>query len=166
MRPTASDWGENLRSWNTNLLTSNDCRLDESVIRQAEDYIALLESDDVHEPSPYDEAAEEVWLDIITRFPQAHRAVAHNKTTSETVNRKLYSVGDESVRSWLARVRRTPPDLLVAMASDPSSAVGAALTYHPKLPPEALARLLRHESEFVRGRANERVQRDAASANE
>lgn len=136
------------------------------MICRAEDYIALLESDDVYEPSPYDEATEEVWLDIVARFPQAHRAVSHNKTTPEAVIRALYSIGDEIVRSQLACVRRTPPDLLVEMASDPSSMVGAALTCHPKLPPEALAKLLLHASEFVRERANDRVRRDAASTNE
>jgi hypothetical protein len=135
------------------------------MIRSAEDYIALLESDDVYEPSPYDEATDEVWLDIIARFPQAREAIAHNKTTSEIVIRKLYSVGDERVRWQLASVRRTPRDLLVEMASDPSSGVGAALACHPKLPPEALAKLLQHESAFVRERANERVQRNAAAAN-
>ena len=135
------------------------------MIHQAEYYIALLASDDVYEPSPYEEATEEVWLDIVARFPEARNALAHNKTTSEAVIRALYAVGDEDVRSSLARVRRTPPDLLLRMASDPSSMVAAVLSHHPKLPPEALAELLRHESDFVRDRAQERKQRDAEGSN-
>jgi hypothetical protein len=136
------------------------------MIHRAEDYIALLASDDVYEPSPYEEATEAVWLDITARFPEARDAVANNKTTSEAVIRALYLVGDERVRSQLARVRRTLSDLLVEMGRDPSSRVGAALSYHPKLPPEALAELLRHNSDLVRKLANERVQRDATGAND
>lgn len=73
------------------------------MLRRAEDYISLLNSDDVDEPShydeadddeaTYDEATNEIWLDMIERLPEARREVARNKTVSEPVIRARHAVG-------------------------------------------------------------------------
>jgi hypothetical protein len=74
------------------------------IIESAEDFVRL-QSSKISEDyllASSGEASNEVWLDVVTRFPDYTRWVAHNKSISVDIIRLLASHKDDSVRSFIA----------------------------------------------------------------
>jgi hypothetical protein len=105
------------------------------MISSAEQFVRLRESLD---PFEYNQAArdistDEIWFDVISRFPDMTFWVAVNKTISENVIRFLAENNDERVRCAIAMKRKTPIDILLNLMSDHSYMVRSEAMKNPKL---------------------------------
>lgn len=104
------------------------------MISSAEHFVCLRESLD---PVEYNQAArdsstDEVWFDVISKFPDMTYWVAVNKTISENVIRFLSKNNDDRVRCAIAMKRKTPIDVLFDLMSDHSDLVKTAAYKNPK----------------------------------
>lgn len=123
------------------------------MIRSAEEFVRLRESPDPEDRHrvAHEEAGEQVWLDIVRRFPDMRFWVAQNKTTPLDVLRVLGENADARVRGMVARKRRAPEDLLLRLARDPDAGVRNAVAYNAKASRAVLDVLAGDGAELVRG---------------
>lgn len=122
------------------------------MIQSAEEFVRLRQSPDPEDQyrAAHEEASEQVWLDIVRRFPDMRFWVAQNKTTPLAVLRVLGEDADARVRGMVARKRRLPEDLLLRLARDPDAGVRNAVAYNPKASRAVLDGLADDCEEFVR----------------
>ena len=113
------------------------------MIRSAEEFARLRRSNDSAEyrRSATDSAADEVWIEVIERFPDLRQWVAHNRTISERVMERLAVDPDEQVRWRIASKKAVPSHVLTELATDPSEMVRVQVLRHRRLPLEALETL-------------------------
>ncbi len=114
------------------------------MITSAEEFVRLRQSEVTadYERAATDSASDDVWLEVIESFGVFASWVAHNKSISETIIRKLYSLDNLDVQLVLASKRRTPSDLLISLCEHENDSVRLAVAHNPKAPPEALDVLL------------------------
>ncbi|MDR0786461.1 MAG: hypothetical protein LBG44_01105 [Gemmatimonadota bacterium] len=130
-----------------------------TTVSSAEEYQALLEMSD-RLPSGAAariEAPEQVWFDVIARFPDLRYDVAHNKTVPISILRHLARDPDTRVRGKVAARRKTPPDVLAELACDPDEGVRARVAYNAKTPISVLEMLVNDPWEGASKRARERI---------
>jgi hypothetical protein len=122
------------------------------MIESADEFIRLRDSSDPaeYERAAHDQAPEDVWLDVIQRFPKYRFWVAQNKTVPISILQILATDADERVRWMVARKRKLPSDLVTLLASDSSESVRAATARHRKASPEVLTALSDDPSPIVR----------------
>ena len=130
-------------------------------IASAEDFVRLRTSED---PDEYRVAAngiasDEVWLDVISRYPEMKEWVAHNKTVPLVILEKLLADADPGVRSVVATKRKLADAMFEKLASDPEVSVRLALSYNAKLPSRLIEQLKRDPESAVREALNSRVTR-------
>jgi len=125
------------------------------VIETAEEFVALRNSSDPDEyqRAAHESAADEVWFDVIDRFPDMRQWVAHNKTTRGAVMERLAADPDPSVRCQVAMANRVDVDLLRTLASDPDETVRARVAQHRNAPADLLDSLRHDASSVVRDAA-------------
>lgn len=125
------------------------------MIQSAEEFVALRTSSDPAEywRAAHESATDTIWLDVIDRFPEMRKWVAHNKTTSATVLERLAHDSDPEVRSQVAMANRLNVDLLRSLATDPEEAVRARVAHHKHAPVDLLESLRHDESSIVRDAA-------------
>jgi hypothetical protein len=129
------------------------------VIDSAEEFIRLRTSELISEyqRAAHDAASDEVWLEVIERFPDFAPWVAHNKTISMPIIHKLFELQHEDVMLILAMKRRTPHELLVKLSKHPNDSVRLGVAHNKKAPHEALEILKEDHWERVREVALERI---------
>lgn len=122
------------------------------MIQTAADFVQLRTSDDPADQAraSHDEAAEEVWLNIIDSHPDMRRWVAHNKTVSGTVLTLLARDADPTVRWEVAGKRRASADLLRVLALDEEDTVRVRVARNPHACIEELRALVADRSWVVR----------------
>jgi hypothetical protein len=78
------------------------------VIKSADEFVRLRTSEDPEEygRAARDEASEATWLEVIERFPDMRRWVAHNKTVPLSILEVLRQDPDEDV-VWMVRTKRS-----------------------------------------------------------
>ena len=129
------------------------------MIKSAEEFHRLRTSDD---PEEYGRAAreaadEEVWREVIDRFPDMRFWVAHNKTVPLSILRTLAKDEDDRVRIMVAARRKLDRELFFTLAADADASIRHAVACNDKCPSEVL-RLLSHDSErFVAEEAADRL---------
>jgi hypothetical protein len=106
------------------------------MIQSAQEFIRLRCSKDPQEygRAAHEEAPEAVWIDIISNHSDMAFWVAHNKTIPETIIRHLFLLDDDRVNDFLARKRRTPHDILFALAQHPHETIRAGVAVNAKTP--------------------------------
>jgi len=114
------------------------------MIQNAEEFVALRTSDDPDEyrRAAHEPATEEVWLDVIERYPEMREWVAHNKTVPLTILEILSVDPDPDVRYMVASKRKLPRELMERLARDPRESVRARIAFNRSTPPEVLRILL------------------------
>jgi len=129
------------------------------MIESAEEFIRLRGSSDraEYERAAHDQAPDNVWLDVIQRFPEYRFWVAQNKTVPVSILQILAADSDERVRGMVARKRKLPSDLVALLAQDSSESVRAATARHRKASPEVLSLLSNDSSPIVREIAMQRI---------
>lgn len=125
------------------------------MINSADEFVRLRASEDPEEygRAAHDEAAIEVWMDVIRRFPNMKQWVIHNKRIQLEVLELMARDPSASIRSRVADKRKLGAHLFDALSRDADEAVRARIAYNPKTPVEILQRLARDESELVRNAA-------------
>jgi hypothetical protein len=125
------------------------------VIHSAEEFVALRTSGDPQEykRAAHEAAVDDVWFDVIDRFPDMRLWVARNKTASAAVLERLAGDPDPRVRFEVAMANRVDVDLLRSLATDPDESVRARVAHHKRTPVEVLAVLRQDVSWVVRDAA-------------
>jgi hypothetical protein len=131
------------------------------MINSAEEYVELRSSTDPdqYRRAAHDEAPTDVWLDVISRFPDYRFWVAQNKTVPLEVLARLAKDPDPGVRSMVSMKRKLTADILELMASDPHDPVRLSVAGHRATPRHVLERLLDDPWVDVRDQARERLDR-------
>ncbi len=129
------------------------------VILSADEFVRLrrsrLKSD--YNRAAYDCAANEVWHDVIARFPEMKIWVVHNKTVPGEILEMLSVDEDAEVRIAVAMKRRTPPEVLLRLAGDSEFGVRMAVACNRKAPLSALRSLSMDSDERVATEAGRRM---------
>lgn len=120
------------------------------MIESAEEFVALRQSGDPdeHHRAARESAPDEVWFDVIDRFPDMRQWVAHNKTTPAAVMERLAADPDPSVRYRVAMANRVDVAILRTLANDADETVRARVARHKKAPAD-LVEALRHDASSV-----------------
>jgi hypothetical protein len=131
--------------------------VNEYSINSAEEYRSFAESDDEVEFSrTAGTASEEVWLDILLKYPNLARHVAFNSSVSIKVLERAVEVGDVWTRFDVAMKRRINRSLFDRLANDPDATVRTRIALNPKVPADVLDRLCGDEDPMVSDAAKER----------
>jgi hypothetical protein len=106
------------------------------MIANASEFCRLRESED---PADYfraahEEAAVEVWAEVLAQRPDMAFWVAQNKTVPVVILEQLAADESVDVGVMVARKRKIPEQIAIGLAGDPDETVRAALARNPKLP--------------------------------
>ena len=120
------------------------------MITSAEEFVALRDSEIKvdYDRAAMEEAPLSVWREVIERFPEHRRWVAHNKTVPLEILEELCAF-DASVRRFVASKRKLSLTLFERLSLDHCSVVRGAIAANRKTPIEILEKLLNDESENV-----------------
>lgn len=125
------------------------------MMHSAEEFVSLRTSDDrlMYERASTEQASVETWTEVIIRFPEMRKWVAHNKTVPLEILRVLARDADPSVRSSVADKRKLDRELFDGLSRDPDESVRARIAWNKKTPADIIERLTRDELPFVRDAA-------------
>ncbi|KAB0651263.1 MULTISPECIES: hypothetical protein [Burkholderia] len=120
------------------------------MIRSAEEFVALRNSDikDEYDRAATDEAPVAVWKDVIDRFPEYRRWVAHNKTVQLEILALLCQY-EADVRRFVAVKRKLSDDLFELLSKDIDVVVRQGIASNKKTPISIIRRLAQDEDEDV-----------------
>jgi hypothetical protein len=132
------------------------------MINSAEEFVELVASDDrgLRRRAAHDTATNEVWSDIIERYPEMRQWVARNDTSPLHILRALARDPDRKVRFHVARAPQAESDVLEMLASDAESSVRARVAWNKTTPKETLLRLVDDPSEDVAQVAKKRLSQE------
>ncbi|MEX6662893.1 hypothetical protein [Pseudomonas sp. W2-17] len=120
------------------------------MIKSAEEFVALRSSDlkSEYDRAAMEEASVSVWREIIIKYPNYRRWVAHNKTVPLEILEDL-CIFDSTIRQAVARKRKLSPALFETLSRDVSDVVRVAIAANRKTPIAILERLLTDQDEDV-----------------
>ena len=131
------------------------------MIQSAEEFVRLRCSDNreeytraAHEPAP-----EDVWIDVIDRYPDMRVWVVRNKTVPVSILRILLGDPDWRVRHALAQTRRLTAEMFAELAQDPDETVRRAIVGNKKAPREVLQTLASDAITLVAEAAKDRLRK-------
>ena len=112
------------------------------MINSADEFVSLVDSSEKSERdlAKFSNAPDSVWLDVIERYPEYRRWVAHCRTTPLHILAEL-CIFEPEVRLSVAMRRRLPPELFQLLSTDPDAAVRQQIAANAKTP-EHVLRLL------------------------
>ena len=121
------------------------------VIMSAEEFVALRTSDDREQytRAARDFAPDEVWLEVIEKYPDMKADVAQNKSVPHSILKILADDPDPAVRWWVAAKRKTDPAILAKLAKDANESVRHRVACNVKTPTWLLQELVNDEWDFV-----------------
>ena len=121
------------------------------MITSASEFYRLRESANPEEynRAAHDEAAIEVWMEIIQARPDMRFWVAQNKTIPISILEILVTDEDAKVRDMVARKRKITEAIAHTLAQDSDETVRAALARNGNLPESARAILKVDSSPLV-----------------
>ena len=131
------------------------------MIESADEFFKLRTSDspDEYNRAAREEATEEIWIDVLEKFPDMKIWVIHNKTVPLSILRKLSKDLDEEVRCAIASKRKLDFELFDSLSTDTSQRVRGAIAGNPKCPDMILGRLAQDEDEWIVSVAKEKLER-------
>ncbi|MEW9674347.1 hypothetical protein [Ammoniphilus sp. 3BR4] len=129
------------------------------MINSAEEFVRLRLSENMDEylKAAWDEAPLEVWLEVIEKYPDMRKWVAHNKAIPVEIMEILAVDSDENVRFTIATKNRLPEILQLKLAKDPDGSVRKSIVYNKKATLRALESLLNDDDEETRTLAKKRI---------
>jgi hypothetical protein len=133
--------------------------MNEITIRSAEEFVNLRASSTKADQYAASRccATEGVWLDVIRRFPEMKKWVAHNKSIQPSIISLLSVDADPTVRLFIAMKRKCPPEVLQRLASDQDESVRNAVALNPHTPTTVLAVLANDEWDVCAKNASARL---------
>jgi len=129
------------------------------MITSAEEFVELRTSEDpdIYSRAVLESAPEEVWLAVITKYPDMKRAVVHNKTIPISILRLLMADPNPRVRSAVAEKRKLSHDMFEKLAMDPDLSVRGRIVWNRKTPLSILRELANDEDPDIAEGARERI---------
>jgi len=129
------------------------------MIRDADEFVRLRCSEDPEEyrravREPADEAT---WREVIERFPDMRKWVAHNKTVPLPILVILSTDENPEVRGAVATKRNLSPELLARLAADSDSGVRMSVINNANTPLDILTAMARSDDAWTADRAKERL---------
>lgn len=99
---------------------------------------------DLYQRAANEPATEEIWLEVIEKYPEMRNWVAHNKTVPLSILEILSRDKDPRVRHMVAMKRKIGQDIsiLKRLAQDPEDSIRMRIALNPKTPPIVLEQLL------------------------
>ena len=125
------------------------------MIESAARFLEMRTSENLHDQdqASRENAPLEVWLEIIGKYPDLRRWVAHNKTVPAVVLEMLADDSDPAVRATVARRRSAPSGVLERLARDEDATVRARVASNKRAPLGVVRRLAEDQSWVVRDAA-------------
>ncbi|WLG42750.1 hypothetical protein [Pseudomonas sp. FP1740] len=128
------------------------------MIGSAEDFKRYIESEiETERAKGHDMASDEVWFDVLSKYPELSREVVANNTISIEVLERLSLTEDASVRWDVAMKRRINRATFERLACDQDVSVRHRIACNPKVPSDILAQLALDEDEMVSAAAKKRL---------
>ncbi|NML31665.1 hypothetical protein [Paraburkholderia antibiotica] len=120
------------------------------MIHSAEEFIALRDSSlkDEYDRAATDEAPVSVWKDVIDRFPEYRKWVAHNKTVPLEILTLLCQF-EPDVRRFIAVKRKLSDELFELLSKDLDAVVRQGIASNKKTPVSIIRRLVQDEDQDV-----------------
>lgn len=125
------------------------------MIKTAQEFLRLVDSEDKADRwrARIDEAAEELWSEVLMIAPDYVGSVALNKRLPDAILRVLATDPNDRIRGIVAMKRRLPSDVFQMLADDASELVRITIAKNPRTPTSALRKLaLRHDCSGVEAR--------------
>jgi hypothetical protein len=137
-------------------------------VTSAEEFVSLRASErrEDYLRAAHCSASNEVWLDVIKRFPEMRFWVAQNKTVAMEILFCLASDPDANVRTMVAMKHKLSKELMTLLANDVNSSVRQQIASNKKTPDEILRRLALDSSEIVAREARERLKKQNTPSRE
>jgi hypothetical protein len=112
-------------------------------IESADEFVRLRRSEDPREynRSAHEAASEDVWEDVLERFPDMTRWVVHNKTVPLDLLKRLANHADPDVRWSVAGKRKLDRETFELLAHDDEPEVRFRVAWNAKVPYDLLASL-------------------------
>ena len=92
-----------------------------------------------------EQATEEIWIEVIEKYPDMKKWVAHNKTIPKKILEILSNDIDSQVRHMVATRRSAGEEILDKLATDPDETVRMRVACNPKVTEKILLKLLHDE---------------------
>ncbi|KAA0996527.1 hypothetical protein FQ192_01785 [Pseudomonas sp. ANT_J12] len=128
------------------------------MINSAEEFKRYLQSkNEVERAKAEDAASDEVWFEILLKYPELARQVVANNTISVEVLERLSLIDDAVVRWDVAMKRRINRATFERLACDGDIKVRHRIACNPKVPKAILAKLVADEDEMVSAAAKKRL---------
>lgn len=120
------------------------------MIRSADEFVALRDSDikAEYDRSALEEAPAAVWREVIDRFPDHRRWVAHNKTVPVEILEELCKF-DADTRYFVACKRKLSYTLFESLSKDADTNIRIAISVNKKTPMNILESLFDDVNEEV-----------------
>jgi hypothetical protein len=116
------------------------------MIKSAEEFVFFRSSEEInlYQRAAREPATEEIWLEVIQKYPDMRTWVAHNKTVPLSILEILSRDEDPIVRHMVAMKRKLGRDMsiLKRLAQDPDDTVRMRVALNPKTPDIILEQLL------------------------
>jgi hypothetical protein len=121
------------------------------MIQDADEFVALRTSDvpEEYHRAAHEPATEEVWLDVIERYPEMRWWVAQNKTVPMSILELLSTDPDVRVREMVAAKRKLTRELMERLVRDPEDSVRLRIAYNRSTPLDLVRGLLSDPVPFV-----------------
>jgi hypothetical protein len=128
------------------------------MISNADEFKYYSESKNEIENAKINEVAtEEVWLEVISRYPELSRLVVANGSISTDVIEKLSLSDDVDVRWDVAMKRRINRSTFERLATDKSVVVRHRIACNPKTPKDLLTLLATDKDDMIAEAAEKRL---------
>jgi hypothetical protein len=129
------------------------------MIQSPQEFIALSDSEhpDNQHRARYEDAPEEVWFEIVEKYPDYIRAVIWNKTVPLNILRCIAKSPDAKIRCDVAMKRKLDDALFEMLSQDPDDSVRAQIVSNPKTPRHISERLALDREVWVAQQAREKL---------
>lgn len=128
------------------------------MITSAEEFKQYIESESEEENGKaLDSAPDEVWFDVLLKYPHLSRDVVFNHTISIEVLERLSLSEDMNVRWNVAMMRRISRVIFERLAGDENISVRHRIACNPKVPADILLKLSTDNDPIVAEAAKKRI---------
>ncbi|HBS35639.1 MAG TPA: hypothetical protein DEA50_11285 [Parvularcula sp.] len=118
------------------------------MILSADEFVELRRNNDPR--AAHEEANFEVWMDVISNYPDMKEWVVHNKTVPLEILLLLADDPDSDIRACVADKRKLSEQLFEKLSLDVDDLVRQRIASNKKTPFDILKRLSQDKSRLVR----------------
>jgi hypothetical protein len=130
-------------------------------ITTAAQFVAMRSGGDTeaYQQAAHAFASEDIWLEVVARYPEMKSDVIWNKNVPVSVLALLAKDPDADLRAQVAGKRKLSREIFELLSRDVDPWVRRKIAGNPKAPAEILERLQADSVEYVRERAEEALEK-------